>query len=120
MAGEGGRSGPRWQFEDMLEYAKEAIAILDGRTLSQLGSDRTGQLALARCLEIFGEAMNRVPMEVRKEHPELPWKEGISTRNRLIHGYDVVRLDILHGVVSQDFPALIPILEKILVDLGKQ
>jgi uncharacterized protein with HEPN domain len=74
---------------------------------------------LARCLEIFGEAMNRVPNEIRAKHPELPWKEAISTRNRLIHGYDVVRLDILHEIVSEELPPLIPELEKILKDMDR-
>jgi uncharacterized protein with HEPN domain len=114
------RKGVRWQFEDMLEYAREAVSILNGRTLAQLSADRTIQLALARCLEIFGEAMNRIPADVRASYPDLPWKEAISTRNRLIHGYDVVRLDILHDIVSNELPPLIPALERILEDVGKQ
>ena len=103
----------------MLEYVGEAVSILDGRSFAQLSSDRTAQLALARCLEIFGEAMNRIPAHVRESYPDLPWKEAISTRNRLIHGYDVVRLDILHEIVSEELPPLIPRLREIVEGLRR-
>lgn len=105
----------RWHFEDMLEYAREAIAILSGRSLPELEMDRTSQLALVRCMEVFGEAANRVPLQHRALYPDLPWQLAVSMRNRLIHRYDNVRLDIVHETITQDLPALIPILERILV-----
>jgi uncharacterized protein with HEPN domain len=104
----------RWYFEDMLEYAEESISILAQRTLPELEKDRISQLALMRCLEVFGEAANRIPFEHRTQYPGIPWKEAVSTRNRLVHGYDAVRLDIVHSIISQELPNLIPVLKKIL------
>jgi len=49
-------------------------------------------------------------------HPEIPWREIIGTRNRLIHGYDAVDYDILWEIVSADFPPLAGQLKPILDD----
>jgi uncharacterized protein with HEPN domain len=63
-------------------------------------------LALVRLLEIIGEAARRVSVGLRESHPEIPWAEIAGTRDRLIHGYFDVDLDIVWGIVTQDLPAL--------------
>jgi uncharacterized protein with HEPN domain len=67
-----------------------------------------------RLLEIIGEAARRVPEDVQAKYSELPWQQMIGLRNRLIHGYDQVDMDILWVVVTQDLPLLISQLEKIV------
>ncbi len=109
-----------WHFEDMLQYAGEAVSILKGRSLSELENDRVTQLALLRCIEVFGEAAARVPLAHRPFYPQLPWKEAVSTRNRLIHGYDAVRLDVVHAIVSAEFPKVIPQLKVILKNFSQE
>jgi uncharacterized protein with HEPN domain len=79
----------------MLDHAREVIVLSEGRSRSDLDTDRLLNLALVRLLEIVGEAANRVPPEERQQHPEIPWPQIISLRNRLIHGYDAVDNDIL-------------------------
>ena len=63
-----------------------------GRTSRRIASLK---LALVRLLEIIGEAASRVPKEERALYPTLPWVQLVGLRNRLIHGYDTVDLDIL-------------------------
>jgi uncharacterized protein with HEPN domain len=72
------------------------------------------QLALARLMEIVGEAANRVSSETQRQHPEIPWPQIIGMRNRLIHGYDVVDYDLLWDTVREDLPPLISALEELL------
>ena len=79
----------------MLDHANEAVALAQGRTRADLDSDRLLELALVRLLEIVGEAANRVPQGVRAMYPDIPWPQIVALRNRLIHGYDAVDLDIL-------------------------
>jgi uncharacterized protein with HEPN domain len=67
-----------------------------------------------RLLEIVGEAAGRVPQEVCARHPEIPWPQIVSLRNRLIHGYDSVDFDILWQIINGDLPALIAALEIVL------
>ena len=101
---------------DMLIYAKEAVGLMDEAI--QLGSRnaRITELALTRLVEVIGEAANRVSEATRQHHPEIPWRRIIGTRNRLIHGYDVVDLDILWDIVQNDLPSLIGQLESIVGD----
>ncbi len=60
------------------------------------------------------EAAARVSPEFQKLHPEISWQEIIGLRNRLVHGYDAVDLDILWDVVKLDLPELVNTLERAL------
>ena len=83
----------------MLEHAREAIRLVEGRTRQDLATERVLSLALVRLLEIVGEARTRFPT--------IPWSEIVSLRNRLIHGYDSVDFDILWHIIERDLPALV-------------
>ena len=98
----------------MLDYAQKAVTLSRNRKRSDLDKDLTLNLALARLIEIIGEAANRVSEDFRQDHPEIKWTQIIGMRNRLIHGYDEVDLDVLWGVVKKDLPALIKQLQKLL------
>lgn len=91
----------------MLDNAREAVALLGEKTAETVEADRLLQLALTRLVEVVGEAATKIPQEIRDEYPDIPWREATSTRNVLIHGYDIVRYDILHATISNDFPPLI-------------
>ncbi len=92
----------------MLDHINEAVALATGRTRMDLESDRVFSLALVKLVEIVGEAATRVSDTIQSAHPEIPWREIIGTRNRLIHGYDAVDYDILWEIVTADFPPLAP------------
>lgn len=98
----------------MLDHAREAVALAQGKTRADLDNDRLLELALVRLLEIVGEAANRVPKEECALYPEIPWPQIVSLRNRLIHGYDAVDKDILWQIIVHDLPPLIAALETIL------
>jgi uncharacterized protein with HEPN domain len=96
----------------MLDHAREAVTLAQGRTRKDLDTDRLLNLALVRLLEIIGEAARRVPESERAGLTKLPWAEIIGLRNRLIHAYDQVDFDILWQIVSADLPPLVAELEK--------
>ena len=98
----------------MLDHAREAQAMIAGRTRADLDADRQLNLALVRLLEIMGEAAGRIPPEARSQYLQIPWSEIVGLRNRLIHGYDSVDFDILWQIVSKDLPPLIASLEEIV------
>lgn len=98
----------------MLDHARQACEMARGRKRSDLESDRMLQLALTRLVEIVGEASSRVSIPTREKHREIPWPDIVGMRNRLIHGYDVVDLDLLWDTVETDLPSLIAQLEAIL------
>jgi uncharacterized protein with HEPN domain len=91
---------------------------LAGKSRADLETDRVLSLAVVRLLEILGEAAGRVPSEVQQVHPSIPWSHIIGMRNRLIHGYDRVDLDIVWSVVVADLPPLVARLEEITAGNG--
>jgi uncharacterized protein with HEPN domain len=65
------------------------------KTSAELEKNRQLGLALIHLVELIGEAASQVPRDIQTQYPQIPWPEIISTRNRLIHGYDYVDYDIL-------------------------
>jgi uncharacterized protein with HEPN domain len=98
----------------MLEAARKAVTFTEGRSRQDLDSNEMLALALVRLLEIIGEAAKYVPEETKDSHPEVPWLEIAGTRDRLIHGYFSVDLDIVWAIVTNDLPPLIGQLEGIV------
>jgi uncharacterized protein with HEPN domain len=102
-------------FRQMLDHAREAIALLGSATPADLDSNRVLALALVQLAQIVGEAASRVSEERRTQHPQIPWAQIVALRNRLIHGYDTVDLDILWQIVKNDMPLLVRQLETIVL-----
>jgi uncharacterized protein with HEPN domain len=100
----------------MLDAAREAVAFADGCTREDLDAGRMLSLSLVRLLEIIGEAARGVSAQFREAHPDLPWKSMTGMRDRLIHGYFDVNLDVVWQTVTEDLPLLIAQLGKIVVD----
>jgi len=104
----------------MLDSAREAVQLIGGKSRSDLDRDRVLSLALVRLLEVVGEAANRVTSATRQQNSEIPWSPIVSLRNRLIHGYDTINLDILWKILTNDLPQLIAQLEKIEYSRGEK
>ena len=79
----------------MLDAAREAVTFTANLARSDLDGNRVLVLAVVKTIEIIGEAASRVTVEGRAEAPGLPWQQIIAMRNRLIHGYFDVDLDIV-------------------------
>jgi uncharacterized protein with HEPN domain len=88
----------------MLEAAKESIHFARNKTRSSLDTDRQLALALVKSIEIIGEAAANVSKEGREETPQIPWQSIISMRNRLIHAYFDINLDIVWQTIYEELP----------------
>ena len=108
------RRSDRFRLQHMLDHAREAVQLARDRSRETLDDDRLLSLALVRLLEIVGEAAGRVSESCRAAYPEIPWPQIVGLRNRLIHGYDAVDMDILWQVLARDLPPLAEKLESIL------
>jgi uncharacterized protein with HEPN domain len=102
----------------MLDAAKKSVQFASGRTRFDLNIDEMFSLSTVRLLEIIGEAAKSVSASFRNEHPEIPWQAIAGTRDRLIHGYFDVDLDIVWEIINIDLPLLITKLESF--DLGRE
>lgn len=102
----------RVRLQHMLDAVLEVIEFTRNKQRSDLDTDRKLKHALVRLLEIIGEAAAGISSDIKQECPDIPWKEMVGMRNRLIHGYFDVDLDIVWQTVSKDIPPLKPLLEK--------
>jgi len=98
----------------ILDASREAISFAEGRTRQDLDTDRKLSLSLVRLLEVIGEAARGISHEFRGRNPKLPWNKMVGMRDRLIHGYFDVNLDIVWQTVTEDLPLLVAKLEKIV------
>ena len=103
---------------DMRDHAREAIGFSSGRRRSDLDTDRMLQLSLMQLVQIIGEAANSIPLAEHTKHPQIPWKQIIGVRNRLVHAYDRVDPDILWEIVTRDLPLLLANLEDVLATMN--
>jgi uncharacterized protein with HEPN domain len=104
----------RVRLRHMLDAARKARRFVQGHERSDLESDEMLSLAIVRLLEIIGEAASHVSELVQDALPGIPWRQITGARNRLIHGYFDVDLDIVWAIVQDDLPPLIASLEQVL------
>ena len=99
---------------DILDAAKAALAFVEGKTHDDFHADLECRFAVVRAIEIIGEAAKQVSQEMRDQHPEIPWRDIIAMRNRVIHGYAEVDYTIVWDTVQNDLPALVAQLQPLV------
>ncbi len=103
----------------MRDHAGEALDLVRGKVREELDANRMLSLAVVRLLEILGEAASRAPPSERVKYPRLPWSQLVAMRNRVIHAYDRVDLDVLWEILVQDLPGLVTELDAIVPSAGE-
>jgi uncharacterized protein with HEPN domain len=98
----------------MRDAARDALAFAKGRSREDLDDDRELVLAVVKCIEIIGEAASQVSSAGQAEVAELPWRDMIDMRHRLVHAYYDVNLDVVWSTLRQDLPPLVACLESVV------
>ena len=98
----------------MLDAALEIQEYVESSTRESLDRDRKLVHSLVRLFEIIGEAASQVSDELRENVIEIPWFIIIGMRNRLIHAYFEINLDVVWRTSKDDIPSLIEELKKLL------
>ena len=105
---------------DILACFQETQEFTQGMDFDAFAGDRKTVNAVVRSLEVMGEAAKRIPEEVREKYPQIPWKRMTGMRDKLIHEYSGVDLEIVWGVVKEELPPLKPLFERMHQDMEKQ
>jgi uncharacterized protein with HEPN domain len=100
----------------MRDAARRTLELARGKEVANLQPEDETALALVRLLEILGEAARTVSSELKTRYPEVPWREVADTRNRLLHEYFDVDMEIVAAIVRDDLPLLLQHIEHILSD----
>jgi uncharacterized protein with HEPN domain len=99
---------------DIVLTCRRLRSFVVGRSRDDLDRDELLQYATLHAIALIGEGANRLSVEFQQAHPEIPWKDIIGTRNRIIHGYDNVKLDVVWAIATEKVELLLEQLEPIL------
>ena len=84
----------------IVEVCDKALELRNSMTWEEFRGDWRQQMLGERLVEVLGEAVKRLPDELRNRHPQLPWKKIAGTRDYIAHGYDSVDYDVIWGVLD--------------------
>ena len=110
------RENDRVRLRHMLEAAQHAGEFSAGMTRSSLEHNILRQYAMARAVEVVGEAARNVTEEFQMKRPQVAWAKIKGMRNRLAHAYFDINLDVLWYAVTVEMPALVQQLKDIIDD----
>jgi len=99
---------------DMLQSAEIVMDYIAGRSRQDLTTDLQLQDAIIRRLLIIGEAAKRVSQPTRNQLTTIPWSVINGMRNRLVHEYDSIDLDVVWDTTVKSLPMLVLELKKVI------
>jgi uncharacterized protein with HEPN domain len=99
---------------DLLGAARLVGTSVEDMDWECFRSDLKTQAAVEHGLMIVGEAATRLSEEFRERHDEVAWRQAIGMRNRLIHAYDVVSLEVVWQTAPGDIPVLLAQVENLV------
>ncbi len=102
---------------DVISSIKEIEEFVEGMSFEQFVKDKKTVNAVIRSLEVMGEAVKKIPSTLREKYPNIPWKYIAGMRDKLIHEYHGVDLEIVWEVIRKEIPPLKPQFEKLLKEL---
>lgn len=101
-----------------IEHIMESIHHIEvfskGLTKEKLIADELKQSAIMRKIEIIGEAVKNLPQNFTRSHPSIPWKDIVGMRDKIVHQYFDIDLDVVWQVIKVDLPDLKKKMQKIL------
>lgn len=100
----------------MLDMARSATEKVRGKSRADFDGDDNLRLALVHLIQVIGEAARQVTEPTRQQYPEIPWKDIVGMRHRVVHDYMHVDFDVVWEVAAADLPGLVKALEKIVCE----
>ena len=99
---------------EMIDAAEQAQQLTTGITVGQLETDRQRRDALLWNFTVLGEAAGQLSAEIKDKFPDMLWQQPIRLRNRIVHGYWSIDLEVLHTTASEQLPAFTANLRTVL------
>lgn len=101
--------------KQIVDYINDIEVYMEGIKFNSFEKNGLLQDAVIRKIELIGESAKRLTASFwEKYRNELPLAEAVSTRNRLIHQYDDIDLEIVWNTIKKDLPELRKMVEKLI------
>ncbi len=104
---------------DISESISKVKTFIQDLNYEQFLEDDKTQYAVIRALEIIGEAAKQIPDEIKDQYSNLPWKEIVKMRDKLIHHYYGVDLEVVWNTLNEDFYDLENIIKELIAKYSK-
>lgn len=104
---------PKIYITDILEAIVRIRSFISFMSYSEFEKNDLVNSAVVRQLEIIGEAAKNIEPRLRAKYPNIPWADMCKTRDKLIHAYSGVDLEIVYTIASKELPQL----EKVLKEM---
>ena len=110
--------------QDILDATRKARRFVADMEYDEFAADDKTLFAVVRALEVIGEATKKVPHSVRARYPTVPWRDMAGIRDKLIHEYYGVNLQVVWRTLQEDLPPLEAgiqqVIEGIVADQAKR
>ena len=106
--------------EQMIEAADHAVALVEGVSVQDLAADRMRRDALLWNFTVLGEASAQLSTEVKEQFADVAWRQPARLRNRIVHGYWSIDLDIVHTTAQEQLPGFAAGLRRVLIAVSAE
>ncbi|WP_319508789.1 DUF86 domain-containing protein [uncultured Methanolobus sp.] len=104
--------------QDIYNAMEAAEDFVSDCSFDEFIEDTKTHYAVIRALEIIGEAAKNVPDDIRQKYPAVPWKDLAGIRDKLIHAYFGVNLEVVWLSVKEGIPEAKPVIKDLLRELN--
>lgn len=98
-------------FDDILNSIDDIKSFIKGMKFNDFQKDKKTVNAVVRSIEIIGEAAKKIPKTIRDKYPAVPWKKMAGMRDKMIHEYSGIDLEIIWKVATEDILKLKPLIK---------
>ena len=105
---------------DILESIEKIELFTEDMNFDQFKNDDKTTYATIRAFEIIGEAAKEISNEIKVKYATIPWKEMASMRDKLIHAYFGVDLEVVWSTIHEDISTLKPLIKDVIENESKE
>lgn len=99
---------------DIAKVCQTILRLTANMTKAEFQQDERTHLAILYEVTILGEVVKRLSTEFRNQHSTIEWRKIAGMRDRLVHDYDEVKLDLVWEVVKTNIPELLDYITPLL------